>query len=786
MQAFKDKIDLTAAAERLQSAASSAQQNAAEGLQSASEKTQEIQNTVEASKDSLRRLSKDTLSNKKLRRQGSTFDASQANEKRQDISPGLANLHNAEASAQAEFWQSVIVQPRATQLSKIGGLPPDSIANDILARYFDSSHFGISLVYNDALNEQKRKDMKSLDKDGLYLALSVRLNFFEVIHDNDELYSMLANESNEEFETLCQVVGLPCDKNSFGYTVRRLRIGLLLRYYSLERKGKGVIYHTSYDEFHLYSPFNKSEGTTTVHDGLKRFTVPVVLPQSPVENCADYFFVGKTSYGGRVHWSHLHSPGIELVLAVGQVWRLPGPALSMLCDLEHARPHLYSHPNDPKTTDADDKQDENLAALACKFLTECPSDDQDQHGLEWSYLVMPQIVLSRESQENLDLYRLWLTRKHEGLEIRQEEMVPPAVHVCLVQKNLCIMWSSVNQNVFTVESEPSYIGKWRSDKPGQPKPWREKLIEIITCADCCCRRKDKRTVDGRGSYQRVPDEEEGGRGEHRDVFDLKACDVCGEFHEMSGLSISHKLWEATSGKKAETGFKEATFGQKAPATDFPFEMTFSQVLSSLSSKNSILRASDEWHMISRVVRNRAGDYLNALAVYEAAITRLKYLVEDPAEKRQKRITRIENVKLELNALHRMVKPFETHVCPELQKLACRLHDKYPLVYHNLMEVQNVMRSFEPKWKSLIQQCDLIIDEYDREKQNMTNQVLNILTFITFIITPLQIMTGIYGMNFKHMSELEWSHGYKYYFWGLACTLTALFALILICLQKKAL
>ncbi len=40
-----------------------------------------------------------------------------------------------------------------------------------------------------------------------------------------------------------------------------------------------------------------------------------------------------------------------------------------------------------------------------------------------------------------------------------------------------------------------------------------------------------------------------------------------------------------------------------------------------------------------------------------------------------------------------------------------------------------------------------------------NQVMKVLTAVTVIFIPLSFITGFYGMNFKHMPELEWEWGY---------------------------
>ncbi len=44
-------------------------------------------------------------------------------------------------------------------------------------------------------------------------------------------------------------------------------------------------------------------------------------------------------------------------------------------------------------------------------------------------------------------------------------------------------------------------------------------------------------------------------------------------------------------------------------------------------------------------------------------------------------------------------------------------------------------------------------------QDRTNKRLRLLTIISAIFMPLTLIAGIYGMNFRHMPELEWRCGY---------------------------
>jgi len=42
-----------------------------------------------------------------------------------------------------------------------------------------------------------------------------------------------------------------------------------------------------------------------------------------------------------------------------------------------------------------------------------------------------------------------------------------------------------------------------------------------------------------------------------------------------------------------------------------------------------------------------------------------------------------------------------------------------------------------------------------------NEIMKVLTVIATIFMPLTFLAGVYGMNFKHMPELEWKYGYLF-------------------------
>ena len=55
-----------------------------------------------------------------------------------------------------------------------------------------------------------------------------------------------------------------------------------------------------------------------------------------------------------------------------------------------------------------------------------------------------------------------------------------------------------------------------------------------------------------------------------------------------------------------------------------------------------------------------------------------------------------------------------------------------------------------------------------------NEVIKVLTVVSTIFIPLTFVTGIYGMNFRHMPELEWRWGYPLVMLGMAVISVALF------------
>jgi len=69
----------------------------------------------------------------------------------------------------------------------------------------------------------------------------------------------------------------------------------------------------------------------------------------------------------------------------------------------------------------------------------------------------------------------------------------------------------------------------------------------------------------------------------------------------------------------------------------------------------------------------------------------------------------------------------------------------------------------------------VMDLYLSTQNQRLNEVMKVLTVIATLFIPLTFIASIYGMNFKHMPELEWRYGYPAVLGLMALTAGAMLA-----------
>ena len=61
-----------------------------------------------------------------------------------------------------------------------------------------------------------------------------------------------------------------------------------------------------------------------------------------------------------------------------------------------------------------------------------------------------------------------------------------------------------------------------------------------------------------------------------------------------------------------------------------------------------------------------------------------------------------------------------------------------------------------------------------------NSIMQVLTLVSVIFSPLTFIVGVYGMNFEYMPELKWHYGYF-----ICLTIMLLISIALISLKRKS-
>ena len=91
---------------------------------------------------------------------------------------------------------------------------------------------------------------------------------------------------------------------------------------------------------------------------------------------------------------------------------------------------------------------------------------------------------------------------------------------------------------------------------------------------------------------------------------------------------------------------------------------------------------------------------------------------------------------------------------EFDEIPRELVPFYRDVYDHFARVTELVDSYRELVTSLLEA------QFSMQSNRM-NEIMKRLTIISTIMLPLSLVAGIYGMNFKHMPELEWLWGYPY-------------------------
>ena len=77
---------------------------------------------------------------------------------------------------------------------------------------------------------------------------------------------------------------------------------------------------------------------------------------------------------------------------------------------------------------------------------------------------------------------------------------------------------------------------------------------------------------------------------------------------------------------------------------------------------------------------------------------------------------------------------------------------YRDVYDHFLRINDIAESYRDLVTSAL-------EAYLSVQSNRMNEIMKTLTLMSTVMLPLTFIAGVYGMNFKHMPELDWIWGY---------------------------
>ena len=89
---------------------------------------------------------------------------------------------------------------------------------------------------------------------------------------------------------------------------------------------------------------------------------------------------------------------------------------------------------------------------------------------------------------------------------------------------------------------------------------------------------------------------------------------------------------------------------------------------------------------------------------------------------------------------------------DLDLINTELQQYFGDIYENAVKIAESFETFRDLMGNLR-------EAYQSSLSNRANEIMRVFTAMTVIMMPLTVITGIYGMNFTHMPELDWKYGY---------------------------
>lgn len=191
-----------------------------------------------------------------------------------------------------------------------------------------------------------------------------------------------------------------------------------------------------------------------------------------------------------------------------------------------------------------------------------------------------------------------------------------------------------------------------------------------------------------------------------------------------------------------------TFSEK-PVKVFDF------VKERLRNKKGKIRERNEDFLFYSLIDAIVDHYFYVVEILGNEVEELEKIVFSE-EVHKKMLPQLNRLKMEFLFLRKLTTPVDESV-QLMNTLMPKLFDENIEDY--LKDLQDHSKQLVSVIQGYYTMLNDVLQIYTANINLQTNRIITFLTLFTSIFIPLTFIVGVYGMNFKHMPELEWHFGY---------------------------
>jgi len=207
--------------------------------------------------------------------------------------------------------------------------------------------------------------------------------------------------------------------------------------------------------------------------------------------------------------------------------------------------------------------------------------------------------------------------------------------------------------------------------------------------------------------------------------------------------------------KSETFKIGAFLGEKFLFTAHRQMQTVDDVCNRLKGDRRMLERGPDFLLYS-IVDEMVDSYFPLLETIEEAVDDLQDRIFEQADPIH--LDELLHLKRDVNVLRRQALP-QRELLNQISRGDARFVKREHLIYFR--DVYDHMFRISETIDVDRDQMTGTMDAYLSVVANRTNETMKVLTIFSAVMLPLTLIAGIYGMNFEHMPELKWLHGYPF-------------------------